>query len=548
MEIEKKSNEISYEELYKKYQELQIKNNNLQIELNNLKKIVFGTKREYTPTPEELVNGVQGTLFNAQEKEEKIQNEIKEKTEEITVYKKKNARKKRAGIKKNVLKNVTIERKEYILNEGETCPKCEGEVKEINAEVIRQEVTFVPAKFVLTNYVQYTYKCTECGTKESENETATFLKTELPKPLLTHSFASPSLAAEVIYQKYFMGVPLYRQERIWDDRGLVLPRNMMANWNIKLTEYYFSGLYSLMDNKLKSESEVLHSDETTIQCNKEAGRKAENKSYMWVLCSGELEEQKGIIFKYEKSRSEETAKEFLKGYSGILVTDGYASYNNIPNIVHAECWAHCRRYFYESIPLDANKEMDTNSDSYIGLEYCNKLFEIEREIAKLTVPEKENERQVKSKPIVDDFFEWVKLILSEKLIVNSKLKKALIYASNQRKELSEFLNDGRIPISNNLLERSIRPFAIHRKNWLFADSEDGAKANAVIYSLIESAKINNLNIWKYLEHLLEELPQLDNLNDTSTLEKYLPWSKELPDEILNYQYTDEELAANAVAV
>ena len=499
-------------------------------------------------TIEEFANGVQDTLFSPEKKEQKIQNEIKEKTEEITVYKKKNAKKKRAGIKKSALKDVTIERKEYIINEGETCPKCEGEVKEINAEVVRQEVAFVPAKFVLTNYVQYTYKCTKCGTKESENESATFLKTELPKPLLTHSFASPTLATEVIYQKYFMGVPLYRQEKIWDDRGLILPRNMMANWNIKLTDYYFTGLYNLMDEKLKAESEVLHSDETTIQCNKEAGRKAENKSYMWVLCSGELEKQKGIIFKYEKSRSEETAKEFLKGYSGILITDGYASYNNIHDVVHTKCWAHCRRYFHESIPLDANKEMDTTSDGYIGLEYCNKLFEIEREIAKLTVTEKEEKRQNKSKPVVDNFFKWVNSTLTEKVIVNSKLKKALIYASNQEKGLSEFLNDGRIPISNNLLERSIRPFAIHRKNWLFADSEDGAGANAVLYSLIESAKINNLNIWKYLEYLLKEIPQLDNPNDSSILEKYLPWSKELPDEILNYQYTDEELASGNIAV
>ena len=132
-------------------------------------------------------------------------------------------------------------------------------------------------------------------------------------------------------------------------------------------------------------------------------------------------------------------------------------------------------------------------------------------------------------------------MMSEKIMINNKLKKALTYASNQRKELSEFLNDGRIPLTNSLAERSIRPFAVHRKNWLFADSVEGANANAVMYSIIESAKINNLNIEKYIKYLLEELPQLENINDEKVLEKYLPWSNELPPEILNFQGTYEEL-------
>ena len=109
----------------------------------------------------------------------------------------------------------------------------------------------------------------------------------------------------------------------------------MANWNIKISFYYLEPLYKMMHNKIKAQSKLLHCDETTIQCNKEAGRKATNNSYMWVLRSGENEEKKGIIFKYSLSRSAETAKEFLKDYKGTLVTDGYASYNNIEGITHA---------------------------------------------------------------------------------------------------------------------------------------------------------------------------------------------------------------------
>ena len=150
------------------------------------------------------------------------------------------------------------------------------------------------------------------------------------------------------------------------------------------------------------------------------------------------------------------------------------------------------------------------------------------------------QRKERSAPILKNFFDWVSLT-SKKIVLSSKLKKALTYASNQREELSEFLNDARIPLTNSRAERTIRPFAIHRKNWLFADSVEGAKTNAVMYSLIESAKLNKLNIEKYIQYLLEEIPQLDNPSDKKVLKKYLPWSKELPTDILNFQGTYKEL-------
>ena len=180
------------------------------------------------------------------------------------------------------------------------------------------------------------------------------------------------------------------------------------------------------------------------------------------------------------------------------------------------------------------------AQALLGVEYCDKLFKIEEKIAEFSMEEKEKKRQELSKPIIEEFFEWVNTTLTEKIIVNNKLKKALVYAQNQKKELTEFLNDGRIPLSNNIAERAIRPFAIHRKNWLFADTVEGAKANATFYSLIESAKINNLNIYKYTSYLLENLPQEDFLNENA-LKKYLPWSKELPEDIRNYTGEYEEL-------
>jgi len=533
---------MSYDELLEKYNILNAKYENVKLENQNLRRIIYGVKREYTPKQEQVENCMQCSLFeNNEELDPKIEEEVKEKVEEITIHKRKKSKTKKAGIKKSELKNVEVEVIEHTINDEERCPECNGELVKVGSKVVRSEIEYIPAKLKITNHVEVTYKCKECGGKNSDNDKVIFVTTKAPKPLLTHSFASPSLAAEVIYQKYYLGVPLYRQEKMWDDKGLILPRNMMANWNIKITEYYLEYLYNLMLKTLKEENELMHNDETVMQCNKEENRKATTNSYMWVLASGAEEKTRGIIFNYSPSRSAQTAQKLLKGFKGILVTDGYAAYNNIENITHAECWAHCRRYFYESIPLTAKNKMDTSSYGYKGVKYCDKLFKIENEIAEFELPEKLKARQEKSKPVLEDFFNWVKSMMTEKIILNEKLSKALTYASNQKKELSEFLEDARIPLSNSLAERAIRPFAVHRKNWLFADSVAGAITNGVMYSIIESAKINKLNIQKYITYLLKELPQLENIQDEKELAKFLPWSKELPDDILNFQGTYEEL-------
>ena len=543
---------MQYEELLEKYKKAQIENmklqvkcENLTLENNNLKRIIFGSKRETIHNGKNIENIEQCSLFeDPKQVEENLDKQINENIENITVYKKKNKRKTVAGIKKERLKDVEVELKEFTLPSDTVCPECESELQLVSKKIVRKEIKYVPAKFIITNYVQCVYKCKHCGNKDSNKETSTFLSTEVPKGLLPHSFASPSLASQVIYQKYYLGVPLYRQEKMWDDKGLVLPRNMMANWNIKIKEYYLENLYNLIHKNMIQQNEVLHCDETSMQCNKEEGRKATSNSYMWVLRSGEQEKQKGVFFQYAPSRAGEIAEQLTKDYKGILVTDGYDGYNNLENITHAECWAHVRRYFYESIPLLENKKMDTASDGYIGVTYCDKLFEIEREIALFEDAKKQQKREEQSKPILEEFFRWVQDTLDTKIIINSKLKKALTYAINQKKELSIFVTDGRIPLTNSLAERAIRPFAVHRKNWLFADSVSGAQANAVYYTLIESAKVNNLNIEKYIQYLLEEISQLEQSYDENVLEKYLPWSKELPKDILNYQGTYEELNLN----
>ena len=365
MESKKKEvSEMSHEELLTEYKNLQIKYDNTILELNTLKRYIFGSKQEKTPA-KESIDIEQCSLFDNEEDIEKnVEEQSKEQLEEITVYRKKKSKKRIAGLKKSTMKDVVVKRQEYVLNEDEKCPECNSSFKLVGKKVVRTQIDFTPATFNITEIVQNIYKCTKCGTEESEKETPTFAKASIPKPLLQHSFASPSLASEVFYQKYYLGVPFYRQEKMWDDKGLVLPRNMMANWAIKVNEYYLESLWRLMLNKIKEECELCHMDETGIQVNKEPGRSPNTNSYMWVLRSGEEEKIKGVVFNYSSSRSAKTAEEILHGYKGILVTDGYAGYNEIPDITHAECWSHARRYFYESVPLLNNKEMDTTATGF----------------------------------------------------------------------------------------------------------------------------------------------------------------------------------------
>lgn len=529
------------QKLHAEITELKIKVENQQLHINALNRYIFGSKRESTPKEENIVEGTQCSLFGeVQDKE--IKEQVEEKTEEIIVHRKKNSKKQQSGIKKSELKNIEKETIIFELKGDQLkCSECGARLKKIGTEVVRQEIEYVPAKLKLKTYIRAVYKCEECGTENSEKDTATIVKTKVPNPLLTHSFASSSLATEVIYQKYYMGVPLYRQEKVWDDKGLVLPRSMTSNWCIKISEYYLEPIYNLMLKKLKENCELLHSDETTIQCNNEPGKKASSNSYMWVIASGELEKNKGVIFSYSSSRSAEIAQKLLRGYKNILVTDGYPGYNILENeLKRAECWAHARRYFFNSVPLDEHKDMITTSAGYPGVKYIDELFKVEREIENLSPDEKVAKRQEKSAPIFKNFYDWVSLV-SQKYITNKKLKEALTYAENQKENLIKFLEDGRIPLTNSKAERAIRPFAVHRKNWLFADSVEGAKANAIYYSLIESAKANNLNIYKYIKYLLDELPQLEGEQTEDVIEKYLPWSKELPEEILNFQGTYKEI-------
>lgn len=432
------------------------------------------------------------------------------------------------GVREEMLAGLPKEIEEYIIPAEEACSVCGGELKIIGKRIVRTEVEFEPAKLKVKQIVQQIAKCTTCGTDKSEHPNCHFQKAAVPTPPLPHSISTPSLVAQIMYQKYALGLPLARQEKDWFRMGLVLSRNDMANWVIRCSEEWLTPVYNRIHDKL-IECQVLHMDETRIQCNKEEGKKASSDSFMWVIRSAACEELRATFFHYSRTRSGDIARQLLENFTGYLITDAYAGYEKVENITRSLCWSHCRRYFIESIPLDSQGKEISGSKGAEGREYINLLFKVEEKIKDLSAEERKEKRQEASRPILDAFWSWVEET-SALHTTNEQLTKALTYATNQRPYLETFMDDGRLPISNNLCEANIKPFATARRAWLFADTPKGAQANAVLYTLVESARINGLDVFAYLKYLLNEMPNNHHMEKLEIIDDYLPWSEKLPEE------------------
>lgn len=507
-------------ELYNKDQLIEkqrIQIDNMIQALLHARKKIFGSSSEKSQTDGQL------SLFDSVQE---LAQELFKEQKKITVksYEKKV---RQSGVREEMLSGLPKEIEEYIINPDDTCPKCDGTLKVIGKQVIRTEVEFIPAKLKVKQIVRQVAKCDNCGKKGSDNSSPVFVKAAIPTAVLPHSFSSPSLIAQVMYQKFVMGLPFNRQEKDWFRIGLILTRANMAYWTIRCSEEWLEPIYRKIHEVLVS-CEVLHMDETRIQCNKEENRKASSNSYMWVMRSAASEAVQAVYFFYSPTRSTETARGLIGDYKGYLITDAYSGYNKAGNYTRCLCWSHCRRYFLESIPLDNNGKEIPGSKGAEGREYINLLFKVEKKNEELSFENKKLKRQEASQPILDAFWSWVEET-SALYTTNAKLTEALTYATNQRQYLETFMEDGRIPISNNLCEANIKPFATARRAWLFADTPKGARANAILYTVVETAKANDLDVYEYLKYLLEEMPNNDHLQHPEVLDKYFPWSPDLPD-------------------
>lgn len=435
-------------------------------------------------------------------------------------------KKKQKGHRESITKDLPTEVVEYRLtDENQVCPQCSEPLHEMTKE-IRQELTIVPAQVKVTEHVRYIYSCRNC---EKTDITTPIIPAPMPRPPIANSLASPSLLAHIMTRKYVDATPLYRQEQQFERDGIKLSRQTLANWMIKGAHTWLKPLYDEMQRELLSK-QVLHADETVLEVLREPGRAADTQSYMWLYRTSR-DDVPIVLYDYTMGRSGDFAKRYLKGFSGFIHTDGYAGYHKLETdpdhkIALIGCWTHARRKYDEALKAVGAKDGPAATTIRQGLDFCNTLFKLEAEFRDLPPEQRYKLRQEKSKPVLDKYFAWVEQ--SEPIVLpKSKLGEAITYSLRQRKYLENYLLDGRLELSNNRAERSIKPFVIGRKNWLFSNTPRGADASAIIYSIVETAKENGLNPFAYLQFLFEKLPNI-NLKDTDQLRSLLPWSGSLP--------------------
>ena len=386
----------------------------------------------------------------------------------------------------------------------------------IGQEYIRTELVLERAKAKVVKHYRKVYADHEL---EQETGYSEVFKPVMPPPLLPHSYASASVVTDVLMKKYVDAMPLYRQEQMWKRMGVELKRGTMANWVIQVADLYLRPFWKRIRSELLTQS-TIHADETVMQVLKEKGKPASSESRMWVYSSAKRADIQLRCFEYRESRSGKWAQTFLEGFKGVLITDGYSGYNKVQEAERAGCWAHMRRKWLEAMPEGADAK---TCKAVQGYEFCNRLFELERQFEELTAEERLIQRKEKSGPVLEAYWKWLYTIPRP----TGKLKDAVTYAQNQKAHLSAFLEHGEIEISNNQVENAIRPFVVGRKGWLFADTPQGAEASAIIYSLMETAKANSLRLDDYLLHLLSIMPERAEQNKDFEMDDLLPWSEEM---------------------
>ena len=488
---------------------------NLKEEVDLLRKKLFGTSSE------KRVLDIPGQLnfFNEAELEQDPALAQMEELEASSPEKTPKKRKARATDAER-FKGILVEKEYLDLSEKEkNCPVCGTALKQIGEEFVRRELVFIPAKLKVREYYSRNYECPQC----SQHGIPVIKKGKDGRPHMLYGMACAGTVAWVMYQKFCNALPYFRQEKDWKQYGASITRKTMANWVIQNSEAFFLPMYKYFQRKLL-ERKFAMADETPLQVLHEPGRRAQTQSYMWLFRSGEDGLPPIILYKYSETRAGENAVDFLHGFKGYLMCDGYSGYNKVPDAKRTACWAHIRRYLTDAIPK--GKALDYTQPSVQGVMYINQLFHLEDIIkAKHTSFDAiKKARLEKEKPVVEGFLSWLD---QQAPVRGSRMDKAVTYIQNRRSYLTTYLEDGRCSFSNNLSENAIRPFSVGRKNWLFCDTPNGAQASALVYSMVEMAKANGVNV--YLTYLLEKMPS-DRMSDEE-LELLAPWNENVKTEI-----------------
>lgn len=439
----------------------QKENDDLKAQLAWFRQKMFGSSSE------RRIDDIEGqlSLFNEMDEFEKPAELIEPEIIEIS----KHTRKKRPALEEQ-FKDIPTRQvlADTLTDEDKICPECGSEMLAIGTEKIRSEIVYTPPKLERIEYLAVTYACPKC----KDTEEPQFIKDNGKSALIPHSYVSESLLAYILYRKYGLYIPLYRQEKDFLQQAAPIGRTSMVSWIIQSSQMYIRPMYDHFHRELLKRK-FLMMDETPIQVLKENGRKAQSKSYFWLIRTGEDGLNPIVLYNYTPTRAGNNAEEFLKGMEPgfYLMADGFQGYNKVKDVNRCTCLAHIRRYQLEAIPKGHDK--DYSNPAVQGVLYCNKLFEYERSYKEKGLSHKQikNRRLKDQKPVIEGFLLWVKQLNPGS---NSKLRKAKTYILNREAFLMTYLEDGRCSLSNNLSENSIRPVTVGRKNWLFSDTPDGA--------------------------------------------------------------------------
>ncbi|WP_024833178.1 IS66 family transposase [Ruminiclostridium josui] len=491
------------------------KNITLLIEANKI-----GKQKRFGRSSEKMVYDEQMELcFN--EAEVTAAGKLIEEPEFDEVCPKPYKRKKAKGKRNEDLKDLPVSIIEHTLNDDELRSIFGDTWKRLPDEVYKR-LQFHPATFEVEEHHVAVY---------AGKDNQTIVKANRPVDLLRNSIVTPTLAAGILNGKYINALPLYRLEQEFKRNDIHISRQVMANWTIQCAERYLSLLYDRMHQELYQCS-VSQADETPVLVSKD-GRSAGSKSYMWVYRTGKMYEAPPIIlYDYQKTRKADHPREFLKGYKGIIVTDGYEVYHKLekeePDIKIAGCWSYARRRFADVVKT-MDKETAKDTLAYAALKQIALIYKTDNDLLGLSPQERVVRRKLLVKPQVEAFFAWVKEHRSD-VPSQSETGKGFTYCLNQEKYLRTFLENGYVPLDNNATEGAIRGFCIGKNNWHLIDTVQGAQASAIIYSIAETAKANNLKPYHYFKYLLQQLPQHMDDKNTSFIDKLLPWSEDLPEE------------------
>ena len=359
------------------------------------------------------------------------------------------------------------------------CECCEAPLHQCGIEV-SEELKIIPQKVSVIRHERTKYACRLCEKTHTESKIVT-----APKPfsMIPKSIGSADAFAAVVTAKYVDALPLYRQVDILNRSGIDISRATLANWCVLL-----GSKVQIIIDALKSkllQEKLICADETTVQVLREEDKKAQSKSYMWVYRSGEFVETPVVIYDYQPSRKAQCVQDFLNGYSGYLLSDGYSAYDKLENVTQAACMAHVRRKFTDAQKASPSKKSGKPEKA---LNFINKLYGVERKAKGLEAKSRQQLRQQEAKPILDEFKDWLD---RQNVVPKGLLGKAISYTQNQWPKILTYLEDGDISIDNNVTERDIRPFTTGRKNWMFSTSIDGAKASANLYSLVMTCRSFN---------------------------------------------------------